>query len=305
MPAGDDASDMTAGKVRPLAEALSDSVADGDTVFVGGFGHAIPFASGHELIRQGRRGLTLCRSGADILFDQLIAAGCVSKVIVGWIGNPGIGLAHGFRRALAAGEVEMEEWTNFTMVLRLHAATLGVPFLPTRVMRGGDVAEAAAVRQVTDPFTGETLTAVPALAPDVALIHAQRADDQGNVQLWGVIGDTVEGALASQRIVVTVEELVSEEVIRADPNRTVIPGHRVSSVSPVPGGAHPSYVQGRYGRDDEFYSRYDELSRTAEGLAEYLKTRVYGVPDRETYIADVDWEALRADTPSPTGKERP
>lgn len=281
-------------KLQSLGDAITANVADGDTVFFGGFGHAIPFAAAHELIRQGRRRLTLCRSGADIVFDQLVAAGCATRVIVGWIGNPGIGLAHAFRRALAAGDIELEEWTNLTLVLRLHAAALGLPFLPTRVMRGGDVAAAAiGLGEVTDPFSGERLAAVPALAPDVALIHAQRADEEGNVQLWGVIGDTLDGALASGRIVVSVEEVVPNAEVRSAPNRTVLPAHRVSAVCHVPGGAHPSYVQDYYTRDDDFYRRYDDLSRTPEGLSDYLQTHVMAVADRAAYLEKVDLAALR------------
>ncbi len=289
---------MVVGKVRPLADALRDLVRNGDTVFLGGFGHAVPFAAGHELIRQGRKRLTLCRSGADILFDQMIAAGCAEKLIVGWIGNPGIGLAHGFRRALARHDVELEEWTNFTLVLRLHAAALGVPYLPTRVMGEGDVANAAGrVRHIEDPFGGGPLTAVPALAPDVAIVHAQRADPDGNVQMWGVIGDTVAGALASRRIVVTVEEVTTREIVREDPNRTIIPGYRVDAVCHEPWGAHPSYMQGFYTRDDAFYRTYDELSRTEEGLAQYLAENVIEVPDRARYTGRLRLDHLAVGGP--------
>jgi glutaconate CoA-transferase subunit A len=290
--------ELTPGKVLPLSAALHESVHDGDTLFVGGFGQGVPFASGHELIRQGRRRLSLCRSGAEILFDQLIGAGCVSKVIFGWIGNPGIGLAHAFRRAVGLGSIEVEEWTNFSMALRLQAAAMGVPYLPTRVLRGGDIAGASAtVAEVTCPFTGEALSAVPALAPDVALIHAQRADELGNTQMWGIIGDSVVGALASRRIVVTVEEVVSRDLIREDPNRTVIPGYRVSAVCHEPWGAHPSYVQGYYTRDDTFYRSYDVLSRTQEGLDAYLGEWVLGVAGREEYAAKIDTEALKVSGP--------
>lgn len=276
------------GKMRPLAAALDELVGDGDTVFLGGFGHAVPFAAGHELIRQGRQDLTLCRSGADILFDQLIAAGCVRKVIVGWIGNPGIGLAHAFRRALEAGEIELEEWTNFSLVLRLHAAALGLPFLPTRVLRPGDAAAAAGrVEEIEDPFTGEKLAAVPALSPDVAIVHAQRADTAGNVQLWGVVGDSIEGALAARRVIATVEEVVDRETVAEEPNRTMLPGYRVDAICHVPWGAHPSYVEGYYTRDDAFYAEYDDLSRSAQGLRDYLEEKVFGVADRAAYLTQV------------------
>jgi glutaconate CoA-transferase subunit A len=187
------------------------------------------------------------------------------------------------------------------MVLRLQAAAMGLPFLPTRVLRAGDIAGASAsVEEVRCPFTGESLAAVPALCPDVALIHAQRADDQGNVQMWGIIGDSVTGALASRRIVVTVEEVVSRDVVRRDPNRTMVPGYRVDAVCPVPWGAHPSYVQGYYTRDDAFYRAYDQLSRTAEGLQAYLDEWVFGVADRSEYAARLDRRSLEvAGTPAP------
>ncbi len=282
-------------KLIPLVDAIRNHLPDGATVFVGGFGHAVPFAAAHEIIRQKKRELTLCRSGTDILFDQVIAAGCVGKVIFGYIGNPGVGLSHSFNRALAAGTLEMEEWTNFSMVLRLHAARLGVPFLPADILRAGDIGGASIdVHPITCPYTGETLSAIPALKPDVALIHAQRADEAGNVQFWGIDGDTREGALASEKIIVTVEEIVPTDVIRTSPERTMMPAHRVAAVSLVTGGAHPSYVQDYYGRDDAHYAEYDKISRKAEDLAAYLDTYVYGVPDRARYLALFDGSQMAA-----------
>jgi glutaconate CoA-transferase subunit A len=277
-----------------LTDAIAANVADGDTVFVGGFGHAVPFAAGHELIRQARRNLTLVKTGADILFDELIAAGVVSRLVFGWMGNPGIGLGHAFRRAAEAGTIELEEWTNFSMMLRLHAAVLGVPFLPTRVLARGDIAGASAtVATVVDPFSGEQLTAVPALAPDVALVHAQRADVDGNVQMWGIIGDTIEGALASKRIVATVEEIVPGDVMREDPNRTVLPAYRVDAVCGVPWGAHPSYVQGYYTRDDDCYRRYDRIARSAADLERYLDESVRAVAAHADTVDHGTRERLR------------
>lgn len=288
------------GKVRQLADALADNVRNGDSVFLGGFGHAVPFAAGRELIRQGRSGLTLCKSGADILFDQMIAAGAVSKIVFGWIGNPGIGASHALRRALARGDVELEEWTNFSMMLRFLAAVLGVPFLPTRILSAGDVPKASAqVAAIRCPFSGDALQAVPALAPDVAIVHAQRADSSGNVQMWGIIGDTVEGALASSRIVATVEEVVPEEVVRRDPNRTLLPGYRVDAVCHVPWGAHPSYVQGYYTRDDDAYADYDRVSRSEESLDRYLKEWIHRLAGHADYAARLDQRRLAAaDVPS-------
>jgi glutaconate CoA-transferase subunit A len=277
---------------KSLATLAADHVADGDVVFLGGFGHAVPFALGHELIRAGRKDLTICRSGADILADQLIAAGCVSKVVFGWIGNPDVGISHAFRRAVADGTIEWEEWTNWSMVLRLQAAASGVPFLPARVLLAGDgPRELPDLATVRDPYTGEELAAIPALRPDVALVHAQRADPEGNVQLWGIVGDTVVGALASDRIIVTVEEIVDTSLVRETPDRTVLPAHRVTEVVEVPWGAHPSYVDGYYTRDDDHFRAYDRISRTVEGTEAYLREWVYGV-SRERYRSSIDRDAL-------------
>jgi glutaconate CoA-transferase subunit A len=285
----------TKSKLVPLAEAISAHLPDGATVFIGGFGHAVPFAAAHEFIRQGKRNLTLCRAGTDILFDQAIAGGCVKKVIFGYVGNPGVGLAHSFSRALAEGKLEMEEWTNFSMVLRLHAARLGVPFLPADILLAGDVAGASIeVRTVTCPYSGRELSAIPALRPDVALIHAQRADEAGNIQFWGIDGDTREGALASDRVIATVEEIVPSEVVRSAPEKTIVPAHRVAAVSLVPGGAHPSYVQDYYGRDDAHFAEYDKISRKPESMAAYLDEHVFGVPDRAHYLARFGMERLQA-----------
>lgn len=284
---------VTSTNPRSPENAIAELVADGDTVFLGGFGHAVPFALGHELIRAGKHNLTICRSGADILADQLIAAGCVSKVVFGWIGNPDVGISHSFRRAVASGTLDWEEWTNWSMVLRLRAAAMGVTFLPSRVLLAGDSPGVLTdLRRIACPYTGEEFSAIPALEPDVALIHAQRADKDGNVQLWGVIGDTVDGALASRRIVVTVEEIVDREVIRSSPNQTMIPAHRVSAVAVVPWGSHPSYVEDYYTRDDDHFRDYDRSSRTAEGTREFLNAWVYDV-GRNEYLGRVDTAGLR------------
>jgi glutaconate CoA-transferase subunit A len=277
------------GKLLGIADAIQRHVPDGALVFIGGFGHCVPFAAGHELIRQGRKGLTLCRTGTDILFDQLIGAGCVAKVIFGYLGNPGVGISHSFRRAVDSGSIAVEEWTNFTLLLRLHAGRIGVPFLPTRALLVGDIPKASAdARKITCPFTGERLSAIPALLPDVALIHVQRADEDGNIQMWGIDGDSREGALASRTVIATVEEIVSREVIRATPERTMVPAHRVAAVCHVPGGAHPSYVQDYYTRDDEHYVLYDRVSRKPDELSAYLDRHVRLVADREAYLKSLD-----------------
>lgn len=269
----------------PLREAVSLYLPNGATVFVGGFGQCIPFATAHEIIRQGRKNLVLCRSGADILFDLLIAAGCVRKVIFGYVGNPGVGLAHAFRRAVEAGEIEVEDWTNFAMVLRLHAGALGVPFLPTATMTGGDTPTASVdIRLINCPFTGEPLTAVPALRPDVAIIHGQCADEDGNVQLYGLSGDTQDGALASKTVIATVERIVSRNEISKRPERTIVPGFRVAAVSEVPWGAYPAYVDGVYGRDDEAYFAWDELARDSRRLADWIDSEIRQVSGFGAYL---------------------
>jgi glutaconate CoA-transferase subunit A len=276
------------GKVLALAEAVKRLLRDGDTVFVGGFGQGVPFAIAHEVIRQRRRNLTLCRTGADIAFDLLVAAGCVSKVIFGWYGNPGIGLSHVLRRAVAEKTLTIEESSNFGILLRLHAAALGVPFLPTRTLRAGDVGTASdRVADITCPFTGEHLSAVPALQPDVAILHAQEADTDGNVRMWGIIGDTLEGAKASKRVLCSVERIVPSAAIAAQPNLTVLPAHMVAAVCVAPWGAHPSYVQDLYDRDDGFYRDFDRLSRDAQKLSAYLDREIYGVSDHAGYLSQL------------------
>ncbi len=276
-----------------LDDAVSRHISDGDTVFVGGFGQCIPFATAHAIIRHRLTDLTLCRSGADILFDLLIAAGCVRKVIVGYLGNPGVGLAHAFRRAAESGELEVENWTNFAMVLRLHAGALGIPFIASATLTGGDIPAELSLRTVVCPYTGVRLPAIPALRPEVAIIHAQQADETGNVQLFGLPGDSVDGALASERIVVTVERIVTRAEIKRQPERTALPGFRVAAVCEVPWGAYPSYVQGCYGRDDDAYRQWDSLSRDAANLRQWIDREVLAVADFTEYLGNVGESRLR------------
>ena len=283
-----------------MQQALSRHVHDGDSVVMEGFTHLIPFAAGHELIRQRRQQLTLIRLTPDLIFDQMIAAGCARKLIFSWAGNPGVGSLHGFRRAVEQGipaPVELEEYSHFGLALRLQAGAAGVPFLPTRNFAGTDLPRVnPSIRRVTCPHTGEELWSVPALTPDVAILHAQRADEEGNTQVWGLVGVLKEAAFASRRLIVVVEEVVSEEVIRRDPNRTLIPGFRVDAVVHEPFGAHPSFVQGYYDRDNAFYDRWDEISCEADGLRRYLDKWVYDLPNRHAYIEKMrpDVERLRA-----------
>jgi glutaconate CoA-transferase, subunit A len=270
-----------------MREAIATHVHDGDTVVVEGFTHLICFAAGHEIIRQGRRDLTLCRLTPDLIYDQMIAAGCARKLVFSWAGNPGAGSLHAFRRAVERREppLELEEYSHFGMVARLSAGAARLPFWTLRNYMGTDLPEAnPLIRTVTCPYTGETLATVPALNPDVTIVHAQRADREGNTQIWGLLGVQKEAAFASQHVIVVAEELVDEVVIRADPNRTLIPGLIVDAVVVEPWGAHPSYAQGYYDRDNEFYIAWEQISRDRSALKGYLDEFVYGVRDRAEYL---------------------
>jgi glutaconate CoA-transferase subunit A len=290
-----------ASKVTTMREAVAALVRDGDTVVIEGFTHLICFAAGHEIIRQRRRDLTLCRLTPDLIYDQMIAAGCARKLVFSWAGNPGAGSLHAFRRAVESRDgplLELEEYSHFGMVGRLSAGAARLPFWPMRNYMGTDLpAVNPRIAEVQCPYTGERLATVPALNPDVTVVHAQRADGQGNTQIWGLLGVQKEAAFASRRVIVVVEELVDEDVIRADPNRTLIPGLAVDAVVVEPWGAHPSYAQGYYDRDNEFYVGWEKTSRDPAALARYLDEYVYGVRDRAEYVAKCgDLERLRAGT---------
>jgi glutaconate CoA-transferase subunit A len=270
-----------------MREAIAAHVHDGDTVVIEGFTHLICFAAGHEIIRQRRRRLTLCRLTPDLIYDQMIAAGCASKLVFSWAGNPGAGSLHAFRRGVEGKgpPLELEEYSHFGMVARLSAGASRLPFWILRNYMGTDLPAANPnIRRVTCPYTGEELATVPALNPDVTIVHAQRADAQGNTQIWGLLGVQKEAAFASRRVIVVVEELVDEAEIRADPNRTLIPGLAVDAVVVEPWGAHPSYAQGYYDRDNEFYIGWEAISRDPSALEQYLDEFVYGVRDRGEYL---------------------
>ncbi len=271
-----------------MKDAVAAFVHDGDTVVIEGFTHLICFAAGHEIIRQGRRDLTLCRLTPDLIYDQMIAAGCAKKIVFSWAGNPGAGSLHAFRRAVErpTDPIAIEEYSHFGMVARFSAGASHLPFWPLRNYAGTDLPVAnPLIRTVICPYTGETLATVPALNPDVTIVHAQRADRQGNAQIWGLLGVQKEAAFASRRVIVVAEELVDESVVRADPNRTAVPGFIVDAVVVEPWGAHPSYAQGYYDRDNDFYVNWEPISRDPDRLAQYLDTFVYGVPDRASYLS--------------------
>ena len=268
-----------------LRDAVARHVHDGDVVVIEGFTHLISFAAGHEIIRQRRRDLTLCRLTPDLIYDQMIAAGCAKKLVFSWAGNPGVGSLHAFRRAAEGGKLEIEEYSHFGMVARFSAGAARLPFWSLRDYAGTDLPKAnPRIKSVTCPYTGETLSTVPALSPDVTIVHAQRADPQGNTQIWGLLGVQKEAAFASLRVIVVVEELVDDTVIRSDPNRTLIPASIVDAVVVEPWGAHPSYAQGYYDRDNDFYIAWDEISRDGRSLDRFLDEFVYGVRDRAEYM---------------------
>ncbi len=275
-------------KVRTMTEAISSLVHNGDTVMIEGFTHLICFAAGHEIIRQRKRDLTLCRLTPDLIYDQMIGAGCACKVVFGWAGNPGVGPLHAFRRAVEKGvpqPLELEEYSHAGMTARINAGAVRLPFLPLRSYMGCDLPSVnTAIRSVTCPYTDEVLATVPALNPDVAIIHTQRADAKGNAQIWGLLGIQKEAAFAAQRVIIVAEELVDESTIRSDPNRTLIPGIIVDAVVIEAFGCHPSYVQGYYDRDNPFYIEWAEISKRKETFDDYMNDWVYGVKDRSDYV---------------------
>lgn len=262
---------------------------DGDVVALEGFTHLIPHAAGHELIRQGRRELTLVRMTPDLVYDQLIGMGCARKLVFSWGGNPGVGSLHRFRDAVEAAwpaPLVLEEHSHAGMAARYAAGAANLPFGMLRGYAGtGLTAQTGSVATVTCPFTGEQLAAVEALRPDVGVIHAQQADEAGNVQLWGITGVQKEAVLASRRAIVTVEEIVPELELR--PGGVVLPGWALDAVCPAPGGAHPSYAHGYYDRDNAFYLGWDAISRERETFLEWMRRHVLDTADVSEYQASL------------------
>ena len=278
-------------KLTSLSEAISTFVQDGDTVYAAGFTHLIPFAAGHEIIRQRKRDLVLARATPDLIYDQMVAAGCARKVIWSYMGNPGVGSLRIVRGAVERGELEWEEYSHFGMITRLQAGASGLPFLPMKQVGVGDLEMAnPLIKRIPDPYGGKDVIVVPALNPDVAIVHVQRADANGNAHLWGIIGEQKEAAFAAKKVILTAEEIVDEAVIRSDPNRTMIPGIIVHAVCHAPYACHPSYAQGYYDRDNEFYLAWDKVSSSQESVEAWLDEWVYGVKDREEYWAKLGAE---------------
>src|SRR6266852_2456908 len=279
----------TASKLVSMQKAVTEHVPPGSMVLMGAqLEQMIPFAAGHEIIRQGRRDLTLVGPISDILFDQMIGAGCVSRVMAAWVGNVSAGVAYCFRRAVEQGiprAIATVDYTNMTMALALHAGAMGVPFMPTYSALGSDLLKRNGnLREFSSPVNEDRLVAVRALRPDVAVLHVQRADKNGNAHLWGNLGVAVDGARAARKVILVAEEIVSASVIASDPNRTLIPGFLVTAVVHEPWGAHPSPVQGYYGRDHAFFSQYHEQSRRVEDFEQWLAHWVTGVAARREYM---------------------
>lgn len=271
-------------KLITLREAIAEHVRDGDCLYAAGFTHLIPFAAGHEIIRQRKRDLVLARATPDLIYDMMVAAGAARKVIFSYSGNPGVGSLRIVRAEIEAGRLEWEEYSHFAMITRLTAGAAGLPFLPMNPTGAGDLERVNPnFRHIADPYSGREVVTVPALNPDVAIIHVQRADADGNCHLWGILGEQKEAAFASRRLIITAEEIVDPTVIRSDPNRTLIPGFIVSAVCHVPHCAHPSYTQGYYDRDNVFYLEWDRVSADPAQVQAWLQEWVYGLADREQY----------------------
>jgi glutaconate CoA-transferase subunit A len=272
-----------------MRDAIADVVRDGDTVAIEGFTHLICFAAGHEIIRQRKRDLTLARMTPDVIYDQMIAGGVATKLIFSWLGNPGVGSLHAIRRRIENGDpepLEIEEYSHFGMVSRYVAGASNLPFMPLRSYYESDLPTAnPKIRPLASPFDADDpVYVVPPLHPDVTIVHAQRADAEGNTQIWGLLGCQKEAAFAAERVIVVSEELVDERVVRADPNRTVIPGLIVDAVVVEPKACHPSYAQGYYDRDNRFYLDWDGVARDAASLQAWLDEWVHGLGTHAEYV---------------------
>ena len=279
-------------KLTSIPQAISRFVNDGDTIYAAGFTHLIPFATGHEIIRQGRHDLVLARATPDLIYDQMVAAGCARKIIFSYMGNPGVGSLRIVRSEIQAGRLEWEEYSHFGMISRLKAGASGLPFMPMN-QTGATHLEAVNpnIQRVMDPYSMKEVIVVPALNPDVAIVHVQRSDKEGNAHLWGIVGEQKEAAFAAKHVILTAEEIVDESVIRSDPNRTIIPGFIVDAVCHVPHACHPSYAQGYYDRDNAFYLEWDKISSSSDTVKNWLDEWVYSIPDHTTY-----WEKLGKET---------
>jgi glutaconate CoA-transferase, subunit A len=286
-------------KLTTMAEAIARHVPDGASVALGlALEPLIPYAAGFEIIRQQKRDLTLIGPISDMLFDQLIGAGCVAKVQAAWVGNVSEGLGHCYRRATEKSiprALTVEDHSNFSIGLALLAASIGAPYIPTRSLLGSDIPrQNPTFRQEQSPLDGTPLLLVPALHPDVAIVHVQRCDEEGNAHMWGGFGITEEALLAARTVIIVAEEIVPHEVIISDPNRVLVPAFEVQAVVHEPWGAHPSMVQGYYNRDHQFFSDYHTRTRSVEGLQDWLDEWVLQVPTRAQYLEKLGEERLSA-----------
>jgi glutaconate CoA-transferase subunit A len=282
-----------------MREAIARSVPDGTSICLNTALEAlIPFAAGHELIRQRRRDLTLIGPISDMLFDQLIGAGCVRRIIAAWVGNVSAGLGHNYRRAAEKGvpaPIEVEDHSNLTMAFSLQAGALGIPYLPVRSLLGTGLLDSnPTFKRGTDPWSGDPLLLVPALVPDVAILHVQRADEEGRAHVWGTLGVTRPAALAARRVILVAEEIVPREDILSDPNLVLTPEIKVVAVVHQPLGAFPSPVQGYYARHHDSFHRFHDESRTVEGFRRWLEHWVLGVEDWEGFLARLGHEIVEA-----------
>jgi len=273
-------------KLLPISEAVDRFVPDGSSIALGLAQETlIPFAAGHELIRQNKKRLTLIGPISDILFDQIIGAGCVRKIRAAWVGNVITGSCYNFRRGVENGALEMEDHSNLTLAMALRAGAMGVSFMPARTALGSDLFKTnTSLKTMTCPFSGDILTAVGAIKPDVAIVHLQRADKFGNAHAWGNLGLTRDACLASQHIIITAEEIVEPDVISRDPNRVITPGFRVSAVVHAPWGGHPSPVPGYYNRDHQAFIDYRNQSKTSDDFAKWKKYWVDEVHSLQDYV---------------------
>jgi glutaconate CoA-transferase subunit A len=279
-----------------LSEAIQQFVHDGDVVALEGFTHLIPFAAGQEIIRQGKRNLTLIRMTPDVIYDQLIGSGCVKKLVFSWGGNPGVGSLHRFRDAVEKGwpqPLAIEEHSHAGMVTAYAAGAAHLPFGTLRGYAGTDLPKHNPnIRFIECPFTGERLAAVPAIRPDVTVVHAQKADRRGNVLMWGVVGVQKEAVLAAKHAIVTVEEIVDK--LEAPPNAVVLPSWIVSAVCQVKGGAFPSYAQGYYKRDNAFYKQWDKVAADRDTFKSWIERHVIGTKDFDGFRQSLSQEVKRA-----------
>lgn len=295
-------------KLRSMKEAVERYVLNGSAVAMSTFmEQMIVYAAAHEIIRQRRKDLTLIGPISDLLFDQLIGAGCVSEVKAAWVGNVMMGSAYQFRRAVEEGvpnKINMIDYSNLTMALALHAAALGVPFLPTRSTLGSDILDGNPnLKEFESPVSDDKLVAVEALVPDVAILPVQRCDEMGNAHVWGSLGISIDAAKASKIVILIAEEIVSTEIINSDPGRTLIQGFQVKAVVHEPWACHPSPVQGYYNRDDDYFAEYHSETKSRDGYEKWLDKWVYGVDDREHYLSllgDERINNLKIKTPAPS-----